>query len=394
MGVVYLAIARFRSDQKEAISKNFVNLAKSLASSGHQVTAISPTGFDSDVEVSQHTFRKHSRYESLLEGLINLICLCFILNRLLPSSLTAKVNIHIATPMELLIVFLFLKPCYRRQTTLSVWQCYLSYKEYRNNRRFFLRNFAQYFHLLAFNSFICSGIYRYLLGFFKQVIVHSAYQKTQISALTKLPVNFVQNGVFPDAFAKPKSFDSGLLSLLYIGHAKPSKGVDVLIEIIAKLRQRQQVNFHLTLCLSGFGSQRRVEQLIEENELEAYVTFKENIDVATEMAIADLLILPLRTCVGTSLTPNIIVEAISCGLPIAISEFAQLDEVIQFDKNAIRIDLQDLTFSAKSIEGVHDKEALKQLSSYQLRQFKQAFTLDQFVAGYSAQLGLEWSEYG
>ena len=112
------------------------------------------------------------------------------------------------------------------------------------------------------------------------------------------------------------------------------------------------------------------------------------------MAIADLLILPLRTCVGTSLTPNIIVEAISCGLPIAISEFAQLDEVIQFDKNAIRIDLQDLTFSAKSIEGVHDKEALKQLSSYQLRQFKQAFTLDQFVAGYSAQLGLEWSEYG
>ncbi|WP_233902739.1 hypothetical protein [Vibrio campbellii] len=68
MEVVILAIARFRSDKKEAMSKNFVNLAESLTENGHQIIAVSPTGFNSCVEIEQHTFRDDSCYESLFEG--------------------------------------------------------------------------------------------------------------------------------------------------------------------------------------------------------------------------------------------------------------------------------------------------------------------------------------
>ncbi|TOA29120.1 hypothetical protein CGK32_02210, partial [Vibrio parahaemolyticus] len=131
MELVILAIARFRSDQKEAMSKNFVNLAQRLTENGHHVVAVSPTGFCSHIKVEQHTFRDESRYESLFEGLMNLIYLCRELNRLLEQTNSAKVNLHIATPIELLVVFFFLNSRYQKQTTLSIWQSYLTLEEVR-----------------------------------------------------------------------------------------------------------------------------------------------------------------------------------------------------------------------------------------------------------------------
>ncbi|MCV5264180.1 hypothetical protein OFC55_41595, partial [Escherichia coli] len=79
-----------------------------------------------------------------------------------------------------------------------------------------------------------------------------------------------------------------------------------------------------------FGDQENIEKLVSKYDLQYQTEFKENIDISVEMARADLLILPLRTCVGTSLTPNLIVEAVSCGLPIAIPYFEQLSDVTQF----------------------------------------------------------------
>jgi len=386
--VIILAIARFRSDQKEAMSKNFVNLVQCLTESGHSVVTVSPTRYKSSVEVEQHTFRDDSSYESLVEGGMNLIYVCKAINRLVERKSRAQINLHIATPIELLLIFLFLRSQYRKQTTISIWQSYLTFEEVRNHKLYFLRNGLKYLHLLLFNSFISASLYKRLLGCFHQVIVHSNYQKSQLS-LSKAPVHFVQNGVFSKHFSPPVMTKANLKAkLLYIGHAKPSKGVDALIELAAILKQRGKLEFDLTLCLSGFGGQESVKTLVSEHELDSQTEFKENIDVTVEMASADLLVLPLRTCVGTSLTPNVIVEAFSCRLPIAIPEFEQLSGVVEFGSNAVKIDLGDLEESARTIEVCFESNQLDQLSENQFKKFKDNYTLEQFAYGYSQILGL------
>ncbi|MGR5485308.1 glycosyltransferase family 4 protein [Vibrio alfacsensis] len=388
MEIVILGIARFRSNQKEAMSKNFVNLAQSLTKNGHQIITVSPTGFCSSVEVEQHTFRHESRYESLFEGAVNLIHLCKTLNRMVEKRPSAQINLHIATPIELMLIFFFLNSQYRKQTTISIWQSYLTFEEVRTNKHYFLRNWLRYLHLLLFNSFVSAPLYKRLLGYFHQAIVHSNYQKLQLSQ-SKAAVYFIQNGVFPEHFSPPVITKNKLKKkLLYIGHAKPSKGLDALIELAATLKQRGKLKFDLTLCLSGFGDQKVIEKLVFEHGLDAQIEFKENIDITVEMASADLLILPLRTCVGTSLTPNLIVEALSCGLPIAVPEFEQLSGVIQFGSNAIKIDLGNLEESARAIEVCFELGQLERLSENQFKQFKAHYTLEKFISGYSQILGL------
>ena len=386
--VLILAIARFRSDQKEAMSKNFVNLAQCLAENGHQIITVSPTGFRSSAKVEQHTFRDKSCYESLFEGGANLIRLCKTLNRLAERKPSARINLHIATPVELLLVYLYLSSQYRKQTTISIWQSYLTFEEVRSNKRYFIRNGLRYLHLLLFNSFVTAFFYKRLLICFHQVIVHSNYQKSQLSS-SKAPVYFIQNGVFSERFSPPVISKNNLKAkLLYIGHAKPSKGVDALIELAARLKQRGNLRFDLTVCLSGFGDQESVERLVSAYDLESHTEFKDNINVTVEMASADLLILPLRTCVGTSLTPNVIVEAFSCGLPIAVPEFDQLSDVVHFGSNAVKIDLGNLEDSAREIEACFDSDKLEQLSRNQLNTFKSRYTLEKFTSGYSRILGL------
>ncbi|PTP50088.1 hypothetical protein CWN83_16910 [Vibrio splendidus] len=395
VGLVVLAIARFKGDQKEAMSKNFVNLSESLCANGNDIITITPTGFITQLPIEQFTFRQTSRYESLFEGANNLISLCKLLNQLLAERQRMNVNIHIATPIELLLVFLFLDSNYRKNTTISIWQSYLSYQEFKDNFKFFIRNWTDYAHLLVFNSFMSAPIYAQLLRFFHQVCVHNEYQKNQLIRCSNFPVTYIPIGIFSERLSKGATQPHNeKLELLYIGHAKPSKGVDVLIDIVKKLRERNYVDFRLTLCLSDFGDSDRIKRMVFEHKLEQYVRFKMKIDIIEEMTRADLFVLPLRTCVGTSLTPNLIVEAISCGLPIAVPEFEQLGEVIQFDYNAVKLDLHDLDSCAKTIESVVEENQLSHLSRYQTSQFKQNHTLEHFITGYARALRLDGRSHG
>ncbi|MFA0670916.1 glycosyltransferase family 4 protein [Vibrio splendidus] len=332
------------------MSKNFVNLSESLCANGNDIITITPTGFITQLPIEQFTFRQTSRYESLFEGANNLISLCKLLNQLLAERQRMNVNIHIATPIELLLVF---------------------------------------------NSFMSAPIYAQLLRFFHQVCVHNEYQKNQLIRCSNFPVIYIPIGVFSERLSKGATQPHNeKLELLYIGHAKPSKGVDVLIDIVKKLRERNYVDFRLTLCLSDFGDSDRIKRMVFEHKLEQYVRFKMKIDIVEEMTSADLFVLPLRTCVGTSLTPNLIVEAISCGLPIAVPEFEQLGEVIRFDYNAVKLDLHDLDSCAKTIESVVEENQLSHLSRYQTSQFKQNHTLEHFITGYARALRLDGRSHG
>ncbi|MDN3717480.1 glycosyltransferase [Vibrio breoganii] len=391
MDSLILGIGRFRNNKKEAISKNFINLAECFSRKNIAVISVSPTSFDTDCDIEQHNFRKHSRYNSLIEGVINLVKTCSTINKIATSRPYPQINIHIATPIELLIVYIFIDSKLRHRTTISVWQSFLTYSELKENYKFFLRNIVAYLHIILFNSYISSVIYKRILHHFKNIIVHSRFQKNQLESISKSNINFIQNGVFPISDTPIKQSDDNHFVLAYIGHAKHSKGVDYLIELIYKLKKRSNINFKFNLCLSGFGDSEKITKRIDNLNLNDVIKYKEDIDVGAELAVTDLLILPLRTCVGTSLTPNIIVESLSIGTPVAIPRFPELCDTIKFGKNSIEIFLNNLDESALAIENFHMNQSYNKMFLHEDSTNNGILSLEVFINGYHNILSDKWS---
>lgn len=388
MSSVILALARFRSNQKEAMSKNFVRLAQELTKKNNLVTTITPTPFLTHCPIKQTTYRQDSEYSSLVEALLNLIKTCFLLNQQIEQEQPDAINIHIATPFELFIIYVFLKSKHHNKVNISIWQSYLSVAEFRRKHLFFLRHITKYVHILALNSFLTAPIYRLLLKKFNHIIVHNRYQHSQLKLCSNTVVHLVPNGIISKNFPVKEREKHHKTQLLYIGHAKPSKGVDSLIKLAAEIDKNKSLMFHLTICLSGFGNAKPIEALVEQLELSKHVTFKSDIDVMEEMSKADLLILPLNTCIGTSLTPNTIIEASAASLPIAIPSFAELKGIIDYKQNAIEIDLNDLAQSAINIEKNCTEDNLAKLSANQRKLFMEQYHLEAFISGYTQILGV------
>ena len=297
------------------------------------------------------------------------------------------INFHIATSIELFFLFLFLDRRTRNRTAVSIWQSYLTLRELRDNFSYFSRNLIKYLHIILLNSFITAFLYLLFLARFGRIIVHSTYLREQLKNLSDQDIAFVQNGVLPEETPIPELSRREKFVLLYIGHSKASKGVDYLLKLISILSKRGNLNFTLVLSLSGFGEKQSIRRLISEYQIEDRILFKREIDVIQEMASADLYLLPLRTCIGTSLTPNVIVEALSVGLPIAVPKYPELNELIQFGFNAIELNLSDLESCAEGIEAAaYQIGLLRSISENQRKQFKQRFTLERFVDGYIQEL--------
>ena len=74
---ICLAIHRFRKDRKEAISKNFVNLAEQLSLDPDiDITTYSPVLFSSEANINQDQLNRETKYSSLFGALINLFLIC------------------------------------------------------------------------------------------------------------------------------------------------------------------------------------------------------------------------------------------------------------------------------------------------------------------------------
>lgn len=386
MKEVCMAVARFRNDKKEAISKNFVNLAEGFASGGYLVSTYTPTRFETSLPIRQHYLRTESRYSSLVEAVHNLFRICrAIKKRRVENSV---VNFHIATPMELMLLFLFLDEPTRRRTAVSIWQSYLTFREFKNKFSYFSRNLLKYLHIILLNSFVTAFSYKLLLGKFGSVIVHSTYLRDQLVKFSNRKITFVQNGVLPEDAPLPMIPPRNVkFILLYIGHAKPSKGVCHLMELAATLLRRGNIDFTLVLSLSGFGDERAVKRSIRDLGIEDHIVFKQEIDVIGEMAVSDLFILPLPTCIGTSLSPNVVIEALSVGLPIAVPDHPELSGLIQFGSNALKLDLADLDGSAEEIEAAAHQGPLRwPNSANQRKRFRHQFSLERFIEGYIREL--------
>lgn len=383
-----IATARFKKDKKEAISKNIVNIAENISTDNNiNITTITPIKFSSKSKLNQINYRKESNYSSIYEGMINLLKTCSIINKIEKNTIF---NLHIATPAEAIIARIFLTKKSRENLVLSIWQSYMEPVELKKNLFFYMKNIGSYYHLITLNSFILAPLYKKSLKSFKKKIVHSEWQHKQLSALGVEEINHIKNGIFSYKTPRQKSTykQSKELKITYIGHIKSSKGIEDLIKIISSMKKRKKIDFEFSLCPSGYGNHEKLIKQLKKNNIHEITKIKKDIDVSCELYSSDLLILPLRTCVGTSMIPNLIIESLSVNTPIAIPYHCELDGVIEFGTNSLELDIASPENSAIAIENYWLGKKQKNLKEFMSsnKNYRYEFSLEEFTGKYKEEL--------
>ncbi len=134
------------------------------------------------------------------------------------------------------------------------------------------------------------------------------------------------------------------IRLYYIGRLVRIKGVDLLIEATARIRDR----YDIELAIIGDGKERgELEKLVKKYHLEKMVTFRGfQEDVMPYLREADLFIYPSHTEIfGIS-----VVEAMAFGNICIANSVGGLPEIIKDEKNGILNRKNDLEGLTEAIE--------------------------------------------
>lgn len=138
-------------------------------------------------------------------------------------------------------------------------------------------------------------------------------------------VVFVRNGVDLESERRDGEA-SPLYRTLFVGNFIPVKGIRYLIEAFSKVI-RSESNLRLTLI--GEGEERpALERQIKENGMNAFVEFvgmQPPEEIQTWMSRSDCLVLPSLS----EGTPNVVLEAMACGIPVVASDLPGIREVVR-----------------------------------------------------------------
>lgn len=156
--------------------------------------------------------------------------------------------------------------------------------------------------------------------------------------------------------------------LLSVGRFARTKGFPYLLTAVARLR-REHFPVHLTLI--GDGSWRnRLTAMVKRLGLEAYVDmpgFIPHDNMLTFMQTHDMMIVPsvVHTNGDRDGIPNVIMEALSNGMPVIATDVCGIREVIRNGETGILLPQRDAAAIADAIRWMasHREEALKMADS-------------------------------
>jgi glycosyltransferase involved in cell wall biosynthesis len=143
-------------------------------------------------------------------------------------------------------------------------------------------------------------------------------------------VRVIPNGVDCEVFrpATTRQPGAGGWKLLYVGRFDPAKGVGVLLEALARLRQRRA---DVTLSLVGgnpaTGAAEPFRRQAEALGLAGAVEFVDEVawsELPLRLAQADVFVLPSFS----EGLPLVLVEAMACGLPIVATRCGGPEELV------------------------------------------------------------------
>jgi glycosyltransferase involved in cell wall biosynthesis len=163
------------------------------------------------------------------------------------------------------------------------------------------------------------------------------------------------NGVTINSDRKP-----GIKNILFVGRLHPVKGVQYLITAMKIVQDKIP---GARLILVGDGEDReRLESLSMQLGIKEYVQFAGEVpheNVQVFMQQADIFVLP-SLYEGL---PNVILEAMACGLPIVATRTGGIPDIIMDNTNGFLVEIKDTeTIAIKIILLLQDTALWKRIS--------------------------------
>ena len=155
-------------------------------------------------------------------------------------------------------------------------------------------------------------------------------RKYGVPAQKKVYLNY--HGVDPRKFILSEEKSNSRISILSIGRLVEKKGFPYLIEAISFVKDTLDLGFIVTIV--GDGPERKnLEQLVADLNLESWIVFKEFLptgEIKEQYGQADIFVLPSIVADNGDQDgiPNVILEAMSMGLPVISTNISGISEVI------------------------------------------------------------------
>lgn len=217
-----------------------------------------------------------------------------------------------------------------------------------------LRDPAFYLPRLLINNGL---IARCALYSCERYVVSSNLQRQELLALGVSPeriqvlANVSNNGKLAHASRREARERLGLpdASLVsYVGHFHHVKGADMLAAAFGQVR-RAHPRARLVLAWSGLGDRHSVERHLAEVGTGDQVIRLGMVDVGDLLAASDVLALPYRLTIGQNAFPNVLLEALSIGVPLVTSRLPLLEELLRHGETALLCRPEDPTSLAEAV---------------------------------------------
>ena len=222
--------------------------------------------------------------------------------------------------------------------------------------------------------------------------------RQRLSALAPTaPVRLVYHGLDRRRFGPPGTAASGRdggdprdpVRLLAVGRFHPTKGYDVLLDALVL------VQAHVRLTIVGYGplepALRRQAQTLGLGERVAFTGPLDQPAVLALYRASDLFTLAPRVAADGDRDglPNVVVEALSQGLPVVATRVAALPELVTDGVEGRLVPPDDPPALAAALEALaRDPEARRRHRQAALARLAQGFDVDGAAAELLAHLGL------
>lgn len=221
------------------------------------------------------------------------------------------------------------------------------------------------------------GLERLLIRRSDLIIFESSYSAEVFRKKVGTPAGLarvVHNGVAPGEF-EPVPLAPDAADLLFIGELRHLKGVDVLIEAVARLRSGGRM---VSATIVGAGAEREVfEQQAARLGLADSVRFPGAMPARQAFALGRLLVVPSR---AESL-PYVVLEAGAAGRPLIASRVGGIAEILGPDADRlVPPDDADALAAAIAHSLDHAEETDKAAAALRAR-IGRNFTIDSMVEG-------------
>lgn len=171
--------------------------------------------------------------------------------------------------------------------------------------------------------------------------------------------------------------------VLFVGRLVYRKGVDVLLRawksVITECRE-----MHLLIAGSGFlqsdSTEKELKKFVIEQGLKSSVSFLGNIGNAHEyLQVSDMFVLPSRR----EGMPNVLLEAMSCGLPVIATEIGGITDLIIHNENGILCPVNNPELLAEKILTLKEDSIFAQkIGRNARRTVEEKFSLDRLCKDY------------